>query len=394
MHSRLLVSSLPRSLPPLPPLPALPCLPCVEGRQRAAPHSSFPRRLLPCRLSTWTSGAKPASVDRVLRELFHQDLPVLRRHPDRGGEFSSNLLRDFCRGEGILQTFLLPDSPQQNGIAERRIGLVMEVARTSMIHAAAPHFLWPFAVRYAAHQLNLWPCVSLPETSPTLRWTGEVGDESVFRCTQSTLGYGDGSPLVKPAPPPPPVVTPSPSPLKQTPTERAEANEHGPDNALYGRNGSGGQDLQPASMRAHQVSSRHHDCIDRQKGLLDKLAAQKKINDYERADPEGARVTRLMRSIQFVCDEDAPIAMFPMLVKFLVKEGVSDIPQQTYGVYITQYGCMEMVKAMCTYQQQHQLMYIHASPWIGISCDGSTDRSCGKHLVVFATFMKERAVVT
>ncbi|CAI7843745.1 unnamed protein product, partial [Closterium sp. NIES-53] len=43
MHSRLLVSGLPRSLPPLPPSPALPCLPCDEGRQRAAPHSSsFP----------------------------------------------------------------------------------------------------------------------------------------------------------------------------------------------------------------------------------------------------------------------------------------------------------------------------------------------------------------
>ncbi|CAI7903512.1 unnamed protein product [Closterium sp. NIES-54] len=56
----------------------------------------------------------------------------------------------------------------------------MEVACTSMIHAAAPHFLWPFAVRYAAHQLNLWPRVSEPETSPTLRWTGKVGDASVF----------------------------------------------------------------------------------------------------------------------------------------------------------------------------------------------------------------------
>ncbi|CAI7881343.1 unnamed protein product, partial [Closterium sp. NIES-54] len=56
----------------------------------------------------------------------------------------------------------------------------MEVARTSMIHAAAPHFMLPFAVRYAAHQLNLWPRVSLPETSPTLRWTRKVGDASVF----------------------------------------------------------------------------------------------------------------------------------------------------------------------------------------------------------------------
>ncbi|CAI7856546.1 unnamed protein product, partial [Closterium sp. NIES-53] len=61
-----------------------------------------------------------------------------------------------------------------------RIGLVMEIARTSMIHAAAPHFLWPFVVRYAAHELNLWPRASLPETSPTLRRTGEVGYASVF----------------------------------------------------------------------------------------------------------------------------------------------------------------------------------------------------------------------
>ncbi|CAI7810365.1 unnamed protein product [Closterium sp. NIES-54] len=95
-------------------------------------------------------------------------------------KFSFDLLRDFCRGDGILQSFTLPDSPWQNGIAERCIGLVMEVARTSMIHAAAPHFLWPFAVRYTAHQLNLWPRVSLPEASPTLRWMGKVGDASVF----------------------------------------------------------------------------------------------------------------------------------------------------------------------------------------------------------------------
>ncbi|CAI7771433.1 unnamed protein product [Closterium sp. NIES-54] len=48
MHSRLLVSGLPRSLPPLPPSPAPPYLPCVEGRQRAAPHSSsFPPRTAP-----------------------------------------------------------------------------------------------------------------------------------------------------------------------------------------------------------------------------------------------------------------------------------------------------------------------------------------------------------
>ncbi|CAI7804402.1 unnamed protein product [Closterium sp. NIES-54] len=86
-----------------------------------------------------------------LRERFGSDFSVMRLHSDRGGEFSSDLLRAFCRAEGIRQTFTLPASPQQNGIAQRRIGMVMDVTRTSMIHAAAPHFLWPFTVQYAAH---------------------------------------------------------------------------------------------------------------------------------------------------------------------------------------------------------------------------------------------------
>ncbi|CAI7751112.1 unnamed protein product [Closterium sp. NIES-54] len=226
MRSRLLVSGLPRSLPPLPPSPAPPCLPCVEGRQHATPHSSsFPPTTAPLQtLHMDVSGPACVSgqgreryfllvvddhtryttvfplrskgevsdvlipwirtVRLQLRERFGQDLPVLRLHSNRGGEFSSDLLRDFCRGEGILQSFTLPDSPQQNGIAERHIGLVMEVARTSMIHAAAPHFLWPFAVWYAAHQLNLWPRVSL---------TGVVGDASMFRVWGSRAFVPDTS---------------------------------------------------------------------------------------------------------------------------------------------------------------------------------------------------------
>ncbi|CAI7745904.1 unnamed protein product [Closterium sp. NIES-53] len=223
MASRALVSGLPRSLPPLPLGPAPTCVPCVEGRQRAAPHSSsFPPTEAPLQtlhmdvwgparvrgqgheryfllviddysryttvfplrskcevtevLIDWIRGAR-----RQLGESFGSDLPVLRLHSDRGREFSSDLLRAFCRLEGIRQTFTLPASPQQNGIAERRIGMVMDVARTSMIHAAAPHFLWPFAVQYAAHQINLQPRVSLPETTPTLRWTRKVGDASAYR---------------------------------------------------------------------------------------------------------------------------------------------------------------------------------------------------------------------
>ncbi|CAI7793289.1 unnamed protein product [Closterium sp. NIES-53] len=194
-------------MPPLPPSPAPPCFPCVEGRQRAAPHfSSFlatsaPLQTLhmdvwgPAHVSgqgreryillvvddyTWYTTVFPLhskvqvvyvlipwirTVRLQLRERFSTDLPVLRLDSDRGGEFSSDLLREFCCGEGILQPFTLRDSPQENGIAERRIDLLMEVARTSMIHERRIDLLM---------ELNLWPHVSLPETSPTLRWTGRL----------------------------------------------------------------------------------------------------------------------------------------------------------------------------------------------------------------------------
>ncbi|CAI7864987.1 unnamed protein product, partial [Closterium sp. NIES-54] len=190
MVSRTLVSGLPRSLPPLPSGPAPTCVPCAEGRQRAAPHSSaFPLTEVPLQtlhMDVWgPARIRGQGHERyfllILDEYSRYNTVFPLCSKGEVPEFSSDLLRAFCRAEGIRQMFILPASPQQNGIAERRIGMVMDVARTSMIHAAAPHFLWPFAVQYAAHQINLQPRVSLPETTPTLRWTGKVGDASALR---------------------------------------------------------------------------------------------------------------------------------------------------------------------------------------------------------------------
>ncbi|CAI5935750.1 unnamed protein product [Closterium sp. NIES-65] len=68
-----------------------------------------------------------------LERRFYTDLPVLRLHSERGGEFSSSLFEAFCQGEGIERlTFTLPASPQQTGVTKRRIGLVMEVGDASV----------------------------------------------------------------------------------------------------------------------------------------------------------------------------------------------------------------------------------------------------------------------
>ncbi|CAI7858793.1 unnamed protein product [Closterium sp. NIES-53] len=245
MASRVLVSGLPRSLPPLPPGPTPTCVPCVEGRQRAAPHSSeFPPTEAPLQtlhMDVWGparvrgQGHKryfllvvddysryttvfplrnKGEVTEVLidwiragrlqlRERSGSDFPVLRLHSDRGGEFSSDLLRAFCRAEGIRQTFTLPASPQQNGIAERRIGM------------------------YMAHQINLQPRVSLPETSPTLRWTGQFYHPTSRRVLSSQdVTFDESVPYYRlfpyrtaPLPPPPLFLTPGPPPVDPLPPQ-------------------------------------------------------------------------------------------------------------------------------------------------------------------------------
>ncbi|CAI7820646.1 unnamed protein product, partial [Closterium sp. NIES-54] len=242
MASRVLVSGLPRSIPPLPPGPAPTCVPCVEGRLRAAPHSSeFPPTealLQTLHMDVWG----PAPVRGQGHERYF--LLVVDDY--------SRYTTDFplCSKGEVTEMFTLPASPQQNGIAEHRIGMVMDVARTSMIHAAAPHFLWPFAVQYAAHQINLQPWVSMPETSPTLRWTRKVGDASAFRVLGSRafvrdlsadklssravpcvfLGFPPAAPVgfvlpslplphCPPPPPPPLFLTPVPPPVDPLPPQ-------------------------------------------------------------------------------------------------------------------------------------------------------------------------------
>ncbi|CAI7853241.1 unnamed protein product, partial [Closterium sp. NIES-54] len=174
IYFRLLVSGLPRSLPPLPRSLAPPCLPCVEGRQRAAPHPfSIPPTTAPLQAlhkdvwgPTYVTGQGGAHYFLLVVDDYTRYTMVFPLQSK--ADFSSRPLDDFCGAEGITQSFTFPASPQHNGIAERCIGLVMEVACTSLVYAAAPHFLWSFAVLYTKHQLKIWPRVSHPKTSPRL----------------------------------------------------------------------------------------------------------------------------------------------------------------------------------------------------------------------------------
>ncbi|CAI7894870.1 unnamed protein product [Closterium sp. NIES-53] len=152
MASHRLVSGLPRVFASLHPSPALPCTPCGPERE----HYFL------------------VVVDDYSR--YTTVFPLAKM-----SEMTSTLIRWLLAIEGTRGSVSPVFTPTQNGVAERHIGLAMDIARTSMIHAHAPHFLWPYVVRYAAHQLILQSRVSWPEASPTSLWTRSLGVGSAFR---------------------------------------------------------------------------------------------------------------------------------------------------------------------------------------------------------------------
>ncbi|CAI7862293.1 unnamed protein product, partial [Closterium sp. NIES-53] len=156
MSSQHLVLGLLRVLPSLPPSLAPPCGPCVEGRLRATPHSSSLRLATEpfetLHLDVWGPASRPGPERESLFLVVVDDyscyttvFPLAKK-----SDVTSTLIR-------WLLTTADTRGRRVSCLHSDRGGLVMEIARTSMTHAHAPHFLWPYAVRYAAHQLNLWP---------------------------------------------------------------------------------------------------------------------------------------------------------------------------------------------------------------------------------------------
>ncbi|GJR64807.1 integrase, catalytic region, zinc finger, CCHC-type containing protein [Tanacetum coccineum] len=61
---------------------------------------------------------------------------------DNGTEFVNQTLRDYYEQVGISHETSVARTPQQNGVVERRNRTLVEVARTMLIFAQAPLFLW------------------------------------------------------------------------------------------------------------------------------------------------------------------------------------------------------------------------------------------------------------
>ncbi|GJY00642.1 putative ribonuclease H-like domain-containing protein [Tanacetum coccineum] len=71
-----------------------------------------------------------------------------------GTEFVNQTLREYYEKVGISHETSVARSPQQNGVVERRNRTLIEAARTMLIYAKAPLFLWAEAVATACYTQN------------------------------------------------------------------------------------------------------------------------------------------------------------------------------------------------------------------------------------------------
>ncbi|KAD2805675.1 hypothetical protein E3N88_39052 [Mikania micrantha] len=93
------------------------------------------------------------------------DLKIKVVRSDRGGEYygrhtdmgqAPGPFYEFCKGQGIVNQYTMPGTPQQNGVAERRNRTLMNMTE---------------ALKTTVHILNRVPSKSVPKT-PYELWTG------------------------------------------------------------------------------------------------------------------------------------------------------------------------------------------------------------------------------
>nr|GEY22507.1 retrovirus-related Pol polyprotein from transposon TNT 1-94 [Tanacetum cinerariifolium] len=81
-------------------------------------------------------------------------VPLRRIRTDNGTEFVNQTSRDYYEEVGISHETSVARSLQQNGVVERRNRTLIEAARTMLIYAQAPLFLWAEAVATACFTQN------------------------------------------------------------------------------------------------------------------------------------------------------------------------------------------------------------------------------------------------
>ncbi|KAJ9559500.1 hypothetical protein OSB04_004660 [Centaurea solstitialis] len=100
----------------------------------------------------------------MIQTQFQKNIQIFRS--DNGGEFVNSEMKSFFQTKGIIHQTTCPHTPEQNGVAERKNRILLEITRALLIESQAPKFFWPEALVTAAYLINRLPTRILKAKTP------------------------------------------------------------------------------------------------------------------------------------------------------------------------------------------------------------------------------------
>lgn len=130
---------------------------------------------------------KKSEVDQSLRnwiagaERFHERKVKCVRS-DNGGEYISKSLQDFFAASGIRHETTAPDSPEQNGLAERMNRTIMDRVKAMMADGKFSSGFWAEIAETAVYLIKRSPATALPGSkTPYEAWSQKKPSVGHFR---------------------------------------------------------------------------------------------------------------------------------------------------------------------------------------------------------------------
>ena len=85
------------------------------------------------------------------------DRKIKKFRSDRGDEYSTKTLEDFCEKNVIIDEVSGPYTPQQKGLAERKNRTLKEMMNSMLLSSGLSNNIWGEAVLYECYILNRVP---------------------------------------------------------------------------------------------------------------------------------------------------------------------------------------------------------------------------------------------
>ncbi|KAJ9675533.1 hypothetical protein PVL29_024456 [Vitis rotundifolia] len=100
----------------------------------------------------------------MVQNQFNSKIQVLKS--DNAKEYFTSSLSTYLQNHGIIHISSCVDTPQQNGVAERKYRHLLEVARCLMFSSNVPNYFWGEAILTATYLINRMPSRVLTFQSP------------------------------------------------------------------------------------------------------------------------------------------------------------------------------------------------------------------------------------